>query len=72
MNYETETAELLAAETKKHRDASVAFYLANLTPEQKREHDQEMQRIAQHYSDRYPYISPSWPKKQQLRLGTSD
>jgi hypothetical protein len=41
MNYEMETDKMLVAETKKHRDASAAFYFANLTPAEKREHDED-------------------------------
>lgn len=60
INLEIETDKLLAAETKKHKNASVASYLADLSPEQKREHDQNMRRIAEHYSARYPDVAASW------------
>jgi hypothetical protein len=69
MNYELKTAELLATATKNHKDASVAFYLANLSPEQKREHEDDMRRIAEHYSAICPEASPDWRKDATAAFG---
>ena len=60
INFEMETGKLLATERKKHQGAAVAFYLANLTPEEKRENDEDMRRIAEHYSAICPEASPAW------------
>jgi hypothetical protein len=60
INFEMETRKLLAAEKKKYQEASVALYLANLSSEQKREHDEDMQRIAHYYSGVCKEASPSW------------
>jgi hypothetical protein len=60
INFELETGKQLAAETKKYQEATVALYLANLTPEEKREHGEDMRRIAEQYSVIYPEASPDW------------
>jgi hypothetical protein len=65
INSEMKTDQLLAAETKKHQEASVAFYLANLTPEEKREHGEDMRRIAEHYSAIGPEASPDWREQER-------
>ena len=60
INFEMKTDKLLATETKKHQEASVASYLANLSPAERREHDEDMRRIAEHYSALCPEVSNSW------------
>jgi hypothetical protein len=69
INYEMKTAELLAAATKKHKEASVASYLASLSPAEKREHDEDMRRIAEHYSAICPEASPDWRKDATAAFG---
>jgi hypothetical protein len=69
INYEMDTDRVLAAETKKHKEASLALYLANLTPDQKREHDQDMRRIAKHYSAICPEASHSWREDAKAEFG---
>jgi len=60
INFEMETDKLLAAETKKHKKAAVARYLANLTPEQKREHDEDIRRMGHYYSGICKEAATSW------------
>jgi hypothetical protein len=60
IDYELETQRTLAAESKRHQDASVALYLANLTPAQRAERDEDTRRMAFHYSGLIPELSPSW------------
>jgi hypothetical protein len=60
INFEMKTDKLLAAGTKKHQEASLALYLSNLTPEQKREHEDDIRRIAEHYAAICPEVSPAW------------
>jgi hypothetical protein len=60
INFEMETGKLLAVETKKYQEASLALYLSNLTPEQKREHDEDMRRMQEHYSGICEEVSPDW------------
>jgi hypothetical protein len=44
------TAKLLATATKNHQEASVACYLANLSPAEKAQRDEDMRRMQEHYS----------------------
>jgi hypothetical protein len=60
MNFEMKTDKQLATEKKNYQDASVACYLANLTPEQKRERDEDMRRMAHYYSGICKEVSNSW------------
>jgi hypothetical protein len=60
INFELKTGKQLAGEKKKYREASVALYLAKMSPEEKRERDEDMRRIAEHYSARYPDASSTW------------
>jgi hypothetical protein len=60
INFEMETHKLLATATKDHQEASVACYLTNLTPAERREHDEEMRRMAHYYSGICEEVSPDW------------
>ena len=60
INDELATNKQLEQATKLNQQARAALYLANLTPEQKREHDEDVQRMAQHYSAICPEASPMW------------
>jgi hypothetical protein len=60
INFELKTGKLLAAEKKLYQESSVALYLAKLTPEEKRERDEDMRRIAAHYAAICPEASPVW------------
>jgi hypothetical protein len=68
INFEMETCKLLAAETKEHKQASVALYLANLSPVEKREHDEDMNRIAHYYSGICPEASSSWREEARAEF----
>jgi hypothetical protein len=65
INFELETGKQLAAEKKQYQEASVAMYLANLSPAEKRERDKDMRRIVEHCSAICPEASPSW--REQAR-----
>jgi hypothetical protein len=69
INYEMKTGKLLAEETRKYQEASVALYLANLTPEQRREHDEDMRRMGHYYSEMCPEASPDWRKDSTAAFG---
>jgi hypothetical protein len=60
MNYEVKTAKLLATATKDHQQASVACYLANLSPSEKAQRDEDMRRMGHYYSRVCQEASPNW------------
>lgn len=60
MRFELESNKQLAAATKSHQDASVALYLANLTPAQQAERDEDTRRMAVYYSSLCPELSFAW------------
>jgi hypothetical protein len=62
-HYELATQRMLAVATKQNQDASVALYLANMTPAEKAENENDLRRMAFHYSSLCPELSPSWQEE---------
>ena len=71
INYEMETDKVLAW-TMRYQEASLARYLAKLTPEQQREREEDMTRIAQYYSDATLMSRQIGVKLPQQRLEIRD
>lgn len=65
MRVELESNKQLAAATKSHQDASVALYLANLTPVEKAERDEDARRMAVYASQFCREASQDWRQQAQ-------
>jgi hypothetical protein len=70
IHYEIKTDKLLADEVKKYKEASVALYLANLTPAEKAEHEADMRRMAHYYSGICKEASYSWREDAAAEFGS--
>ena len=66
MQRELESNRQLAAETKRHQEAALALYRSNSTPAGKKRDDEDMQRIAVHYSSLCAEASPTWREEASI------
>jgi hypothetical protein len=65
IDYELETQRTLAAESKRHQEASVALYLANLTPQERAERDEDTRRMQLYAAQYCKEAGPDWRQQAQ-------